>query len=500
MEEYYCKKCGQEVGSNNQFCSYCGTSSYVKKKEIIFKCRVCNADFNEQIKLEKHINMHPKCKICGNLIDNIDNHLKLRHPKCEYCQIRFIDEHEFDEHFISIHLCTICGQKFKDLEERDNHYSLHPICNICNKRVNVIEEHLEYYHPKCEFCEIRFNEFDFKEHINSIHLCTICDQKFKTIEERDLHFDSHPICNLCNERVNIIEEHLEYYHPKCEFCQISFVNQSELNKHLKSIHSCLFCNQKFKTLEEKNDHLLSHPKCNICGITLLTNEKYEPHLLSHPKCQFCDEQFRNKQAKLNHIKEVHLCEACGQNFKTFTERDIHLNSHPKCELCGKYVKVLREHMFNHPLCNFCGERFNSISEFKKHLRKFKTHIKDNYYFSINIFYINGKYYFNQFFDDKKIFNELHPYYDKTNRHFIIKTKNQMNKVLKILDRYNYDTKLINYHLDYTLEIGSKPHDFDLLLKHTVYSYMRGNKITLVMKDMKWVNKAKELGAIPVRDL
>ncbi len=113
---------------------------------------------------------------------------------------------------------------------------------------------------------------------------------------------------------------------------------------------------------------------------------------------------------------------------------------------------------------------------------------------INIFKIDGVYYFKQFFDDRDLFRELEPYYEKQRYRFKMPTAGERNKIMKILERKGYDPILIEDPTPFTVEI-SKGQNYGELLKNSVESYPLRDKMVFVMKDMVWVEQAVEMGAM-----
>jgi hypothetical protein len=113
---------------------------------------------------------------------------------------------------------------------------------------------------------------------------------------------------------------------------------------------------------------------------------------------------------------------------------------------------------------------------------------------INIFKIDGAYYFKQFFDDRELFRELEPFYEKNRYRFKMPTSGERNKVMKLLDRKGYDPTIIEDPAPFTVEIG-KNQKYGELLKSSVENYPLRDKIVLVMKDMVWVEQAVAMGAV-----
>ncbi len=112
---------------------------------------------------------------------------------------------------------------------------------------------------------------------------------------------------------------------------------------------------------------------------------------------------------------------------------------------------------------------------------------------INIFKISGAYYFKYFFDDRELFRELEPYYEKQRYRFKMPTSGERNKMMKLLDRKGYDPTIIEDPAPYTVWI-SRSQKYGELLKNSVDNYPLRDKIVLVMKDMVWVEQAIAMGA------
>jgi len=201
-----------EISVNNQFCSSCGTSIFVKKKELILLCRICHANFKNKTKLKKHLNSHPKCAICQEHVKDVKKHIALYHPKCEFCGKQFNTKLKLNEHIKLTHLCPLCGQGFKTREERSRHYKSHPKCEICGALLETpknLEIHV-LHHPKCNVCGKRFNnEHTLVKHFAEVHInprvvdisckCGYSFQKEFGKKVVEMIFD----CPRCNNRLKI---------------------------------------------------------------------------------------------------------------------------------------------------------------------------------------------------------------------------------------------------------------------------------------------------------
>jgi hypothetical protein len=114
--------------------------------------------------------------------------------------------------------------------------------------------------------------------------------------------------------------------------------------------------------------------------------------------------------------------------------------------------------------------------------------------SINIFKLQGAYYFKHFFDDPELFRDLELFYDKPRYRFKMATAGERNKVMKILDLKGYDPTIIEGPAPFTVEIG-KYQKYGELLKNSIDNYPLREKIVFVMKVMACVEQALAMGAV-----
>jgi hypothetical protein len=113
---------------------------------------------------------------------------------------------------------------------------------------------------------------------------------------------------------------------------------------------------------------------------------------------------------------------------------------------------------------------------------------------INIFKLQGAYYFKHFFVDPELFRELELFYDKARYRFKMATAGERNKVMKILDMKGYDPTIIEDPTPFTVEIG-KYQRYGELLKNSVDNYPLREKLVFVMKDMACVEQALAMGSV-----
>jgi len=85
---------------------------------------------------------------------------------------------------------------------------------------------------------------------------------------------------------------------------------------------------------------------------------------------------------------------------------------------------------------------------------------------INIFKIGEAYYLKHFFEDRELFRELEPFYEKPRYRFKMATVGERNKVMKLLDMKGYDPTYIEDPSPYTVEIA-RYQKISELLKNSV---------------------------------
>ena len=143
---------------------------------------------------------------------------------------------------------------------------------------------------------------------------------------------------------------------KCDRCDISFQNKSELKYHIRSSHDqdnlkCNFCDFvassiKFRKTHEKGVHL--NLKCKVSKKLFHSHLEREQHACAEPgpfQCDECEKNYTTKSALQHHIQSLHRglrfpCSVCTDVLSTkyALERHVH-NMHGsdrkfKCDMCG----------------------------------------------------------------------------------------------------------------------------------------------------------------------
>eukprot|EP01083_Nonionella_stella_P234443 825271_1 len=149
-------------------------------------------------------------------------------------------------------------------------------------------------------------------------------------------------------------------------------------------------------------------ECNVCQIRFVSNSELKKHILSvhEGKCSLCQKTFSNIANLRRHIQHVHnttegnaVCTLCQEEFSDQSvlnnhSKSVHSNSHIQCERCGKmymsavtlahhmrevHGKVLTEHVQtvhqHRTVCVVCNSSFSNKSNLLQHVRAIHEKLK-----------------------------------------------------------------------------------------------------------------------------
>ncbi|XP_072052012.1 uncharacterized protein [Amphiura filiformis] len=235
-----------------------------------------------------------RCKLCPTkeykAAPIFLNHMKHKHPQieclvtraytCDQCDATFKGIDKMTLHNITAHslfrpyICDHdgCNKSFKTLPYLKEHKDTHRvdrrkhICHICGAGLitsSKLKYHVETVHCKskprpykCTYCDKSFLQRGAREyHIKITHLkarpfvCEVCGKSFKENNELVKHNYTHTgerpfACHLCEYRCvrrDYLAKHIRTHtreHPyKCELCKETFMHKTNLNNHMKKVHS-----------------------------------------------------------------------------------------------------------------------------------------------------------------------------------------------------------------------------------------------------------------------
>ena len=387
-KKFECINCGKGFHSNNRLYNHLNRTCLKKvtkaQNELIFKCPACAKVFTKKCNMRAHFSIFHEiqksnkvCNICGNeFISNkqLKRHMTSAHGyksdyHCKDCDKYFTSKTGLNTHIKQIHekirfSCDLCEKSFTAENTLKNHkISFHDKskevrCNLCEKlfstftqrNCHVINSHRANLDLPCETCNKIFHtkaslKCHRKIHRGKAEKCEQCESSFVTKGQLRVHVNAVHLlkkeakCDLCNIELctkKYLQIHLDSIHKgttiKCELCDETFSNKTNLNQHkkrkhdIKTMHKCTFCDKSFAVSADKRKHEIMTCRPNL-NQTLHT-------------CEKCDKQFKYFDSLKTHIKIMHeisepfKCSYCNKPFTRTTNlkthiRNIHLKSEQK---------------------------------------------------------------------------------------------------------------------------------------------------------------------------
>ena len=117
---------------------------------------------------------------------------------------------------------------------------------------------------------------------------------------------------------------------------------------------------------------------------------------------------------------------------------------------------------------------------------------------ITVFKVGKLWLFKYFFEDKDVFKALLDYYNKDLYRFELKSLGERNKVLKFLERNNFDYDLVENLNGYVVKLP-KSAKYSPILKNSIAFNETATERIFLMKDLAAVEEAVSLGAKIVED-
>nr|XP_020488026.1 GDNF-inducible zinc finger protein 1-like [Labrus bergylta]XP_020488027.1 GDNF-inducible zinc finger protein 1-like [Labrus bergylta] len=250
---------------------------------------------------------------------------------------------------------------------------------------------------QCDKCQRTFHyERSYLKHISTYHgvqadviyRCETCQQTF---------------ANRSNLKIHEKHVHSTERLFACESCSKTFKRKKDVVRHQRQVHernnSRHVCPDCGKTLSSKTALLLherTHTgakpyQCTDCGARFTQNSALKMHRRTHTgekpfACDECDSRFTQKHMLAYH-KRSHtgekpfMCEACGKSFasKEYLRHhsNIHTGSKPyKCDKCGRGFaqrNSLHQHLKIHTgerpySCKECDKQFTQLNALQRHQR------------------------------------------------------------------------------------------------------------------------------------
>jgi KRAB domain-containing zinc finger protein len=307
-----------------------------------FSCDQCDYTASKLNQLENHCQkVHEKescsakvvkrkqCVICGMLVKNLQEHVKLTHSQikrfyCDNCNYSCYFKTKINRH-IQKHIPKSERKLFKCTEKE---------CPFECSRKDALKSHILTMHQTdrkrsfdCRLCDKAFfNKSQLGIHTKAVHekirtnTCSICGKSFFNAKDLSMHetrhFEKKEKCSECDALFYCtvdLKRHIKNRHTapniECEFpeCGKKFHSNSKLKAHIKTRHEhlkdflCSFCDSTFSQYNNLKRHIDSVHKalriaCVIqnCNYSVSRKDKYKNHLISQHKF---DEKTRNSILK-----------------------------------------------------------------------------------------------------------------------------------------------------------------------------------------------------------
>ncbi|CAG9106271.1 unnamed protein product [Plutella xylostella] len=267
--------------------------------------------------------------------------------------------------------------------------------------------------------------FPFKIRKNNTFSCSVCSEKFPTLDETKTHTLDHT-----KKMIHIAFRKMVYFNSqrfykcgdkiRCKICTADLTSYDELKSHIdnctrlrfttksnwnnlpfkleKDQLDCPVCKKKFINFVSLNTHMNVHyPNyiCENCGKAFASKARLRGHIRTHEigefPCRYCDAVFDKVTKRENHVSKDHksgvryACKRCNIALSSFYARQKHLAEvhneelkRYKCKACPQsYITpghlsshVRRDHLNerNHK-CDKCDLAFYTKNALKMHMIK-----------------------------------------------------------------------------------------------------------------------------------
>ena len=214
-----------------------------------------------------------------------------------------------------------------------------------------------------------------------------------------------------NAKLHVLRAHKKEFNFKCSQCPKEYPVKSELNFHIKVVHTektlkCPECSKFFSLPKLLKKHLeVCHNAdykpaeakfvCDKCDFKTAVKINLQDHIdVKHngikPCCTYCDFQTINPSLLRKHTKIIHkngskcnlICDECSHEGKNWKDFRAHLkSSHPEY-FKEKVLVGNDEAIYNDPLkrnvkCTKCDKTFSFFQDMKKHVKAVHEGVKYN---------------------------------------------------------------------------------------------------------------------------
>ncbi|XP_070547133.1 gastrula zinc finger protein XlCGF26.1-like [Ptychodera flava] len=306
-----------------------------------------NPQSDDTVAYCKSPNQEYKCSECGEIFQT------------KFAARKHVGVHMFGKKDFG---CDLCGANFKD----PMHYARHMYAGKCEQDRGISDG------------EEEANDGDGG-------LSTGWTKKREKIKQVCKHCGD-PFIGLKTFSQHLQDVHGEKMEFKCERCNKTFENRSNLLRHVKANRnreSCATALARFKGTIDID--------CPVCQKKFDEKGKLINHLSLHSvekpfKCYICDKAYTNNKSLKAHKRSFHsdvkpiLCEVCGKRFLRNYQLQRHMVQHSdkkyQCGTCGMWFtefKKFTAHTERHNgaflfPCSYCDRKFQAKQQLIGHIR------------------------------------------------------------------------------------------------------------------------------------
>ena len=332
MKENKCKMCLKSFNAKKLMDSHI-QSVHLNDQEKCDKvaCNYCDKSFVTKAYLKQHVklvhmNDKVKCDICSKLFSTLQ-YLKIHtkacngsaRVKCSNCEKSFSSESHMRRHVKIIHMNDRIKKTLEKIE-----------CDFCNRFYpsDYLAKHKDMVHfkvrnHKCDICNIEFSaKSDWKRHLNTknhlkvqkdglIDPCrTQINKGYKVAKALDEN--EFVECEMCHKLYSrqYMYQHKTYVHArsrnfKCNTCDKTFIQRSDLNRHVKNVHKTDPAENKvqeqgIKHIEITDGDINSHEQEYVDS-----TEKESPLKNKWLQCMVCNEILKTHSEFFEHVENSH---------------------------------------------------------------------------------------------------------------------------------------------------------------------------------------------------
>ena len=290
-----------------------------------YKCSNCNILFEKEIDFRQHIQQEHEAPFY----------------KCIYCSSKFLNQIQLDNHIETNHMIM----KSSDNNNLDQVPTSPTTTTSLKPRYQILNKQLLQYQQQAP------PTIQQQQQQQQVFKCPICDLKFP----REDLLNSHKINDHNIQNYNSQQQHSFSSSFCCKYCNNSFSNRQQLEKHVR-IHlssidlKCNICDKMFDNVQLLNEHKMVHMS-DAGEVQIIQNSKYsQPPSTSTSPSPSSVTTTTSTSMSLNNI----IC--CGY-CKQIINDEIQYREH--------YFKHNNEHNFQS--CAICKQKINSESDLLYHL-------------------------------------------------------------------------------------------------------------------------------------